>query len=143
LELGLGDFRRGPDWSDDHGGQSDDRIIAQGRHGFQGHVSGSLNGPFVVLFEQDGSDKPDDGVVVWKDADDFGSTLDLAVEPLEGVGGVNLRPVLGGKAHVGEDVALGLVHEAGEFGELRPELVGNPAPLGLGGFGAVLGEGSP
>src|SRR5271165_32094 len=135
---GLGDFRSGPGWSDDHGGQSDDRIIAQGGHGFQGHVAGALDGPFVVLFEQDGADQPDDGVVVGEDADDVGPALDLAVESFETVVGVDLRPVLGGKAHVGEDVILGFVHEGGELGELGSELIGDPAPLGLGGFGAVL-----
>ena len=50
-KAGHGDFRQEPDRSDDHGGQSDDRIIAQGGHGFQGHVAGALNGPFVVLFQ--------------------------------------------------------------------------------------------
>ena len=49
--------------------------------------------------------------------------------------------MLGGKAHIGEDVVLGLVHKAGEFGELRPGLVGDPSPLRLGGLGAGLGEG--
>ena len=45
----------GPDWSDDHGWQSDDGIIAQAGHGFQRHVAGALDGPLVVLFEQDGA----------------------------------------------------------------------------------------
>jgi hypothetical protein len=49
--------------------------------------------------------------------------------------------MIGGKAHVGEHVVLGLVHEGGELGQLGPELVGDPAPLRLGGLGAVLGEG--
>jgi len=31
-------------------------FIAQGGEGFQGHVTGALDGPFVVLFEQNGSD---------------------------------------------------------------------------------------
>ena len=66
-------FRRGPDWSDDHGWQSHDGIIAQGGHGFQGHVAGALDGPFVVLFEQDRAHEPDEGVVVGEDADDADS----------------------------------------------------------------------
>ena len=49
--------------------------------------------------------------------------------------------MIGGKAHVGEDVGLGLVHEGRELRQLGPELVGDLAPLGLGGFGAVLREG--
>ena len=69
LEAGHGDFRREPDGSDDHGGQSDDRIISQARDGFQRHVAGALDGPFVVLLHQDRADEPDEGVVVGKDAD--------------------------------------------------------------------------
>jgi hypothetical protein len=30
----------------------------------RGHVAGALDGPFVVLFEEDGADEPDEGVVV-------------------------------------------------------------------------------
>ena len=62
------------------GGQYDDGIIAQGGHGFQRHVAGALDGPFVVLFQQDRADEPDDGVVVREDADDVGPAFDLAVE---------------------------------------------------------------
>ena len=39
----------GPDRSDGHGGQSDEGIIAHGRDGFQGHVGGTLDGPFVLV----------------------------------------------------------------------------------------------
>ncbi len=93
LGAGPGDFRRGLEWSDDHCGQSDDCTIARGGHCFQGHVSGALDGPFVILFEQDRAHEPDVGVVVGKDADDVGSTFDFPVEPFEAVGGVNLRRV--------------------------------------------------
>jgi hypothetical protein len=48
--------------------------------------------------------------------------------------------MLGGEVHIGEDVALSFVHEAGESRELRPELIGGPAPLCLGGLGAGLSE---
>ncbi len=68
-------FRHGPGWSDDHGWQSDDGIIAQGGHGFQRHVPGALDGPFVVPFEEDSPDEPDDRRVVGKDADDVGPAL--------------------------------------------------------------------
>ena len=47
----------------------------------------------------------------------------------------------GGKAHIGEHVVLGLVHEACELGQFRPQLIGHLAPLRFGGLGAVLGEG--
>jgi hypothetical protein len=69
------DFRGRPDWSDHHGWQSDDGVIAQGGHGFQRHVSSALDRPFVVLLEEDGADEPDDDVVVGADADDLGPAL--------------------------------------------------------------------
>jgi hypothetical protein len=40
-----------------HGGQADERIIAHWGEGFQCHVARALNGPFVVLFEQDRTDE--------------------------------------------------------------------------------------
>jgi hypothetical protein len=43
------------------------------------HVAGALDGPFIVLFEQQRANETDDGVVVGEDADDVGSPLDLAV----------------------------------------------------------------
>ncbi len=52
--------------SDCHGGQDDDWIIADWGDGFQCHVAGALDGPFVVLFHEDGSDEADDGVLVWE-----------------------------------------------------------------------------
>ena len=69
----------GAGWSDDHGGQYHDDIIAQSRDGFQGHVAGALDGSIGVLFEQNGSDEPDEGVVVGEDAH-LGSAFDLAVD---------------------------------------------------------------
>ncbi len=77
----------GPYWSDGHGRQSDDGIIAQGGDGFPASCNGPLDGQFVALF-QDCADEPDDGVVVGEDADDLGPPFDLAVEPFEPVGGV-------------------------------------------------------
>ena len=55
--------------------------------GFQGHVS-AADGPLVVLLGEDGADQADDGVLVGNDADDVG--LDLLVEPLQGIGRVDL-----------------------------------------------------
>ncbi|RAL97338.1 hypothetical protein DOU54_12895 [Agrobacterium sp. MS2] len=40
------------------------------------------------LFEQERTDEPDDCIVVWKDAHDIGSLLDLAVEALDRVCGM-------------------------------------------------------
>ena len=77
-----------------HGGQLEDWILAQWSHGFQCHVAGALHGPFVVLLEKDGADQTGDGFLVGQDADDVGATLDLAVEPFQRVGAVDLRPVV-------------------------------------------------
>jgi hypothetical protein len=56
--------------------KADGGIIAHGCDGFQRHVAGALDGPFVILFEQDRADEPDDRILVWKDADHFGTPLD-------------------------------------------------------------------
>ena len=66
-------------------GQADRGSIAQGSDGFQCHVSGALNGPFVVLLEEQGADEADDGGLVREDPDDIAAALDFAVEPLERV----------------------------------------------------------
>ena len=75
-------------------GQPDDGIIAQGGDGFQRHVSGALDSPFIVLLQKDCANEPDDRSLVGKDADDFGAPLDLAVEALDRIRGMQLRPVL-------------------------------------------------
>ena len=68
------------------------------------HVSRPMDGPLIVLFEQDGADEADDGVVVGEDAHDLGSALDLAVDPLDRVGAVELDAMLPGEGHVGQHV---------------------------------------
>ncbi len=74
------------------GGQAGDGgIVAEGGDGFQRHGTGSLDGPFVVLFEQDRTD-----------------------EPFERVGAAELRPMRGGGAHVGVQVGVRVVHEGGD-----------------------------
>jgi hypothetical protein len=45
-----------------------------------------LYGPFVILFQQNGTDQPDDGRFVGEDADDVGAPLDLAVQSFERIG---------------------------------------------------------
>ena len=77
-----------------HGRQADGISIAYRGDGFQCHVAGALDGPFVVLFEQDGPDESCDGGLVWEDADDVGAALDFADRPLDGIGGVQLGTVL-------------------------------------------------
>ena len=47
--------------------KADSAIIAQGRDGFQRHVAGAMDGPFIVMFEQDRADETDDGVLVGED----------------------------------------------------------------------------
>jgi hypothetical protein len=54
--------------------------------------------------------------VIASDTDDFGSALDLAVDAFERIGGMQLDPMLGGKAQIREDVGLCFVKECGEFG---------------------------
>jgi hypothetical protein len=61
---------------------------------FPASCSGALAGPFIVLFEEDRSHKTDDGVLVGEDADDISESLDLTVEALDRVGGVQLGTVL-------------------------------------------------
>jgi hypothetical protein len=68
-----------------HGGQPGGASIADGADAFQGHVAGALGCPLVGLFQQQGTDEPDDGGVIREYADDAGAALDLAVESLDGV----------------------------------------------------------
>src|SRR3954470_21965794 len=77
--------------------------------------SAPLDGPFVVLFEQQRADKPSNGILVRKDADDIGAPLDLAIEALERIGGMYFRPVILREAHESEHVRLGLVHVSVEL----------------------------
>ena len=61
--------RHGPRWSTGDCRKVDIRIIAQRRDGFQGRVATALDGPLVILFEQDRTDEADDGVLVGEDGD--------------------------------------------------------------------------
>ena len=124
-----------------HCWQADEGIIAQLANALQRHVAGSLDGPFVVLFQQQGADETDDGVVVGEDADHVGAPLDLAVEALDRIGAVELRPMLLREGHVGEHVGLGIVENSGELWQLRATLIGDGAPLGAGGLGRLLHKG--
>ena len=71
-----------------HGWQADGCSIADGAHRLQCHVACALGGPFVGLLEQDGTHEAGDGGLVGIDADELGAALNLAVEPLDGVGAV-------------------------------------------------------
>jgi len=46
---------------------------------FQRHIAGPLDGPLIVLFEEQSADEPNDGILVWKDANHLGAALDLTV----------------------------------------------------------------
>ena len=52
-------------------------------------------------FEEQGSDEADDGFVIREDADDFGATLDFAVQAFDGVRRVQPGPVFLGEGHLG------------------------------------------
>ena len=69
--------------------------------------------------------------------DHVGAPLDLAVQPLQGVGRADLGPMVGMKGHGGEDIVLGAVHGLGEADE--SSLQGNPCSIRTGLF-AELGE---
>jgi len=52
----------------------------------------------------------------------------------------DLRPVLAGEGHVGENVVARDVHEGAKLGLLLPERVGDDSPLGLRFGLGILGE---
>ena len=113
-----------------HGWQADGGRIAYRADGLQRHITGALGGPFIGLLEENGADQADDGVCIGKDADDIGTALDLAVLPLDRLGGMDFGAVLAWEIHIGQDVPLSGIHQGGEPWHLGAELVGDVAPLG-------------
>ena len=97
--------------------------------------------PLVVLLHEDGADEADDGRLVREDADDIGPALHFLVQALQWVGGVKLGTVLGRERQVGEHIVLALVHQVGEFGPARSELIGDLTPDLSGGRLVGLQEG--
>lgn len=120
--------------------QADAEIITEWRVGFQRHVAGTLDGPFVILLQQHSADESDDGRFVGEDLNDVAAAFDLVVQPLDGVDGVYLCSVLGGKSHVGQHVCSSLVHQGGKLWYTRPRLIGDIAPLFARGSRIVLGK---
>jgi hypothetical protein len=57
-----------------------------------------------------------------------GAALELPVQALDRVCGMQLGAVLGREGHVGQHVGLGLVDQSGELRNLGPQLVGDPSP---------------
>jgi len=77
--------------------QLDEGIIAQVRDGFQRHVSAALNRPFIVLFEQNGTDETAYGLFVGEDSNHISASFDLAVEAFDRVCAVELGSMFLGK----------------------------------------------
>ena len=68
------------------------------------------------------------------------TALNLAVEPLQRIGAVDLGPVFPGKGHERQHIVLGRVHQRSQFGHPGAELVGDAAPLLAGGIRVGFGE---
>jgi hypothetical protein len=81
-------------------------------------MTGALDGPFVIPFEQDRADEVDDGIFVGEDADHLGPPLGLAVEPLDRVGRVRLDAMLGGKVMQAITSVLASSRTEASFGSL-------------------------
>lgn len=92
----------------------------------------------MARFEQDCTDKADDGILVGEDADHLGPSFDLAIETFDRVGGVQLGAMGRRNAHIGQNVDFGFVEVGRQLGQLRPQLVGDTAPLFAGGVGVIL-----
>ena len=90
--------------------------MAQRGDGFQRHVTSTLDGPLIVLFEQDRTDEAGDGFLVWEDAHHLGAALDLAIEPFDWIGGVQLRAMGCREGHVSQHIGFGFIHEDGKLG---------------------------
>ena len=114
-------------------------IIADGAQSFEGHVP-PLQLPLVVLLKQQRADEAYDRRVVWKDADDIGSALDLGVYSLERIRRGELFAMRLREVREGEHVRFGFVHHRREFGELLTQLIGDDAPLRARGLRRLLRE---
>jgi hypothetical protein len=93
--------------------------LAQSRHAGFGEVAAFRDGPFIVLFDDDGGNEPFDGGVVGEHAHDVGAALDLSMEPFERVRGPDLAPVLDRERFEGEKVVAGAGEHLGDVRELR------------------------
>ena len=97
--------------------------------------------PLIVLFEQDGADQACDGIFVGEDADQLGAPHDLSIEPSDRVGAVYFGAMLLWEGPDGQHVPIGIIEQGGQCGQFRANLIGDRAPLDLGGVGVVLGKG--
>jgi len=66
---------------------------------------------------QDRAQQPQDRLRVREDPHHIEPSSELPVQALQGVGGVDLPPVLRGEVHVREDFLGGLLEHVGDLGE--------------------------
>jgi hypothetical protein len=116
--------------------------MAERCDGFQCHVAGALDGPLVILFEQQCTDQADDRSFVGEAADDFTAPFDLAIEPFEWIGAVHLGAMLCREAPVGQKVNFSIIHQRGQLADVWPGLIGNLSPLLADSLGIILSEGA-
>jgi len=114
-------------------------VFAYDLQSFELHIA-TLQLPFVVLLEQKRSDESDDRRIVGKDPDDVGSPLDFCVDPLEWIGGGDLRSMCLREIHECENVELRIFEHSSELRKLRAQLLNDHVPLGTRGVGTLLSE---
>jgi hypothetical protein len=102
-----------------------------------------LKQPLVILFQEYRADQPSDAGLVWEDADHIGPPFNLLVQAFQRVSGMQLGPVLGRESHVGEHVMLAVVHQRGELGPARAQLIGDMPPSIVRRLGIGLQKGLP
>ena len=90
-------------------------------HVLVGQVAPFGDGPLVVGLDDDRGDEARDAGVVGEEPDDVGAPLDLAVDPLERVGGLDLAPAELWERGEGEEVLGGVSEHGGDGGELAAE----------------------
>ena len=93
-----------------------------------------------MLFDDDCGDEPVDRGVVGEHSHDVGASLDLAMEPLERVGGPDLAPVLDREPRERAEVVAGVEERSGHVTELGLEGGDDAVELGVDGIGVGLSE---
>src|SRR6185312_10716964 len=94
----------------------------------------------AILLEQQRTGQAPNRRFVGKDTDRAGTSLDLAVEPLDHVRAVDLHVVSLRKVHEGQHFVLVPVHHRGKLGQLLAQLIGHDAALTARRVGALLRE---